>query len=662
MTDRYSLRFESGARKGETIPLAGEALTFGRQPGNSVQISDASVSGKHAELELSARGVVLRDLGSTNGTRVGPAKVTEKVLAHGDQVFLGNVQFSFFDAQIQAVPAVSGDSADDGIDIEGELGKTSVHSISTEKVERSAARSKVPLLVLLLLAVGGGAAGYFAKGEESSGGRKVRPVAAVAGNLLADSYSFELDGKGDDAASWASDPGASAEFLPSTEIASSGVRALQANLIESERALHRSPDLRATPGRSLIATAEMSAGGDVRGRLGIEFHDTQGQASDFAVWGDLLEDTGGFQNIGVRARMPEGYDRCRVLLYAEAFGGEDAVGAVDADDVTLLQEGEGGGGVQESGEYRLASLGAPIQGASLHKIDRVFLSGLQVASVGGAAGQRADLEILPVPEGHEFKTSKSTSSSKLVVRAETEAVERIATLGAGGYQTHTVAFEEDGVTSCVLGRGVDLMRLRFNAPCKALGRPEEGAFRLEFEVGTGSFLLQLSFEDEKREAGDLAHAAREAERTGDLGTCLAKWNALLEGYPFEEDLTGEAESARARLTQAGLLELQTVRDEFERADFFRLVGLFRQCRSRAEDVAERYANSNVETECRELIVNIDATLAELEKDLHVDEAQRLRDIATVLRAGEMDRLAERVDTYLQEEFPGNAQGDGQGDR
>ena len=50
MDNRYSLRFESGERKGETIPISGSGFTIGRKPGNSLQILDNSVSGNHATI------------------------------------------------------------------------------------------------------------------------------------------------------------------------------------------------------------------------------------------------------------------------------------------------------------------------------------------------------------------------------------------------------------------------------------------------------------------------------------------------------------------------------------------------------------------------------------------------------------------------------------
>jgi len=100
MHHRYSLRFETGERRGEKIPIPESGLSVGRRPGNSLQILDPSVSGQHAELVIDDQGVRVEDLGSTNGTRVGDQKVTERRLAHADVVVFGNVQLVFQDAEI----------------------------------------------------------------------------------------------------------------------------------------------------------------------------------------------------------------------------------------------------------------------------------------------------------------------------------------------------------------------------------------------------------------------------------------------------------------------------------------------------------------------------------------------------------------------------------
>jgi pSer/pThr/pTyr-binding forkhead associated (FHA) protein len=72
--------------------LSDERITIGRAPDNLIQIADASVSGRHAQLILVGDRYQLKDLDSTNGTRVNGESVTEVFLRVGDRVRFGKVE------------------------------------------------------------------------------------------------------------------------------------------------------------------------------------------------------------------------------------------------------------------------------------------------------------------------------------------------------------------------------------------------------------------------------------------------------------------------------------------------------------------------------------------------------------------------------------------
>lgn len=69
--------------------------TVGRLADNSLQIDDASVSSRHAEITPENGGYHLRDLGSTNGTFVNGGQVNDAVLRHGDEIRFGVVETVF---------------------------------------------------------------------------------------------------------------------------------------------------------------------------------------------------------------------------------------------------------------------------------------------------------------------------------------------------------------------------------------------------------------------------------------------------------------------------------------------------------------------------------------------------------------------------------------
>jgi FHA domain len=76
---------------GQSFPLSGPEITVGRVADNKIQIEHASVSGHHAMLKLDALDYVLKDLDSTNGTRVNGEKVVEQKLRRNDVVMFGNI-------------------------------------------------------------------------------------------------------------------------------------------------------------------------------------------------------------------------------------------------------------------------------------------------------------------------------------------------------------------------------------------------------------------------------------------------------------------------------------------------------------------------------------------------------------------------------------------
>ncbi len=74
---------------GREFRLERDATTLGRALDNDIVIADSRVSRHHVELVVDRRGLVARDLGSTNGTRVAGRRGAEHRLADGDELSLG---------------------------------------------------------------------------------------------------------------------------------------------------------------------------------------------------------------------------------------------------------------------------------------------------------------------------------------------------------------------------------------------------------------------------------------------------------------------------------------------------------------------------------------------------------------------------------------------
>ena len=74
-------------------------LSLGRNPQrNNICISDREVSKEHALVERKGKDIILRDLGSSNGTFVNDHPITEVKLHDGDIVRVGNTQIHFLAA------------------------------------------------------------------------------------------------------------------------------------------------------------------------------------------------------------------------------------------------------------------------------------------------------------------------------------------------------------------------------------------------------------------------------------------------------------------------------------------------------------------------------------------------------------------------------------
>ena len=94
-----------------THDLPEEKTTVGRLPENMLQIDDASVSSRHAEILFENNSWFIRDLGSTNGTFLNGSKIENAVLNHGDELRFGSV-ISLYTSQSEGANNLIGAASD----------------------------------------------------------------------------------------------------------------------------------------------------------------------------------------------------------------------------------------------------------------------------------------------------------------------------------------------------------------------------------------------------------------------------------------------------------------------------------------------------------------------------------------------------------------------
>lgn len=667
MQERFTLRFESGERAGEVIPVPVAGLTVGRRAGNTVVIADPSVSGRHAELASEGGALVVRDLGSTNGTRVGGERIEQARLAHGDRVQFGNIALLVQDARLaERGPAQDGSAmgsakgtakgAAKGTAPSAAAAGEGVARLDAAGVQRGARRSRAGLVLVVLALAGAGVAAWVLAGGGEAGGPRLRPVEPVAGNLLADGYSFEQGEAG-----WENAPGASAFFERSPAARHTGGHGMRAALGAGERAQLLSPAHALREGGRLRLVARLRVGGAAHGRVAVELLGPAptggGEARSLLAFGPWIAEVPEHEAVELELAVPAGFERARVLAQAVAAGAEG--GRVDLDDVALVPGTAPLEPVGRLAEYRLFLLGQPTQTLQLQKVTRPLISDLRVELSDAElfAARDAPLGLTPLQEGRfalELALPRDLPPGlepRLVLRGEGAALAQgLATIGGEGYQLHSLEFDQEGVRSLLLGDGPDLVGLIFEPPVRVRSRALGEAARIEIRPAPARLVVQLDFGAERAAAGQLAFAARNAQGAGRLGEALALWGRLLAESPFERRLVEEAEAARGKLVGDGLAELAEVERDLERARFFRLADLYRRARDEARAIGARYASSEVEQRAALLAASVDAELGDLETELIRDEVERLRAIRALLEAQGSSSLASAVASYLDETY------------
>jgi DNA-binding NtrC family response regulator len=84
-----------GPDKGESVLVGDEPLTFGSGTGAEVRLSDPTVSRRHLLAQPAEAGVLVRDLGSTNGSFIRGARFQELLLGFGTEIQIGHTYLKY---------------------------------------------------------------------------------------------------------------------------------------------------------------------------------------------------------------------------------------------------------------------------------------------------------------------------------------------------------------------------------------------------------------------------------------------------------------------------------------------------------------------------------------------------------------------------------------
>ncbi|MEZ4404292.1 MAG: sigma 54-interacting transcriptional regulator [Kofleriaceae bacterium] len=104
---RCKLVVTKGTQRGTEFVVGADVLRVGKATDNDLVISDETVSRVHFEIVRDAKGYLVRDLHSTNGTFLDGAEIKEAYLRAGSVVGAGAVELKFtpFEERIEIMPS-----------------------------------------------------------------------------------------------------------------------------------------------------------------------------------------------------------------------------------------------------------------------------------------------------------------------------------------------------------------------------------------------------------------------------------------------------------------------------------------------------------------------------------------------------------------------------
>ena len=96
----------TGKHKGRKIPLAGKQVLIGRDEECTIRLASTDISRQHCQLRGTPEGILVRDLGSSNGTFVNDVAITHEILLRpGDRLRVGPAEFEVAGARAAEAPA-----------------------------------------------------------------------------------------------------------------------------------------------------------------------------------------------------------------------------------------------------------------------------------------------------------------------------------------------------------------------------------------------------------------------------------------------------------------------------------------------------------------------------------------------------------------------------
>lgn len=684
---KFVVQIVEGPSQGKRLAIPShEALVLGRKPEcGFVLTGDDKVSGRHCELVFEKGVLILRDLGSTNGTRVDGKKIEEIPISHGDRFMVGRLMLEVFDE---------------------DLGSPSQHmsiEIDRDLLEKTKKRSPVALLMLLGIVVIAGAGWFFLFREGAQAGprRSEKAVLVVPGDLLpASAANLEKDGadwlplaKGGEFSSSKARGGAhSGKGYLSVDLGggdkgalgSSFAGAVLAEPISAEGALTARVWVR-TQGRVRVSL-RMLFFDDKPERVtpepqdgGVEDEEVPVEKERFEAWpglivGTPLQEIGGgdYQAIEVSTQVPPGAEWVSLAVVAVLSPGVTDEADVRIDDLSLVQAEAGTHGTVTSFQARQLWASAPeVMNLRADSPPEEMLTGLSVLPEKGSdPALEALAGLLPLPLTdllHGISLAKTERGMQL--RAEGSAIlmaQVSADLIGGSYffrtqipvseEVKTLAYErrsgaqvaEDCASIYWKGgnRRLELVPARLST-IRVLTDDKPGWLQCQIPFAQ-SVDINLVFDSLVIESQTILAKALDAETKGDLGKALDLYQEVIQKMPFHESSLETAQTRRSKLLAGVRDRIQAVDLRFQEASALGYIGLLQGVLEQARQIEVDYnRHPQILAELANVTGKVDVQLASLQKASVESRAENLLQVVLALHKDGKPKLANWIVTFVE---------------
>jgi len=647
----YVLEILDGDRAGEVLPVTDRMLRIGRKPGNDIVLADEKTSGVHCEIAPEGDRLVLKDLGSTNGTFLDGKRITEIVLTPGDVVTIGRLRVKFRDADDSA--AAAGADGDE----------FAIRKLDAARLQRRGGSTAL-LAGLLVVVLGAGGWFYWQQSQQQGDAeqgqvtRRKDPL-VVSGNRLAaaiancestDGFDLAAGGVAFRTAGQANS-GAGSFVAERGEAGDGGEEVAVAGYA----VLRVEQPLKVAANHSFVVSGHCRTEGAARIAVRAHVFSSGEQVPFRFVGGSKLQACAdGWQQLEAAVAVPSGCDSLQVEVVA-LLPGDDAAAYVD--DLAVVE-----GGDAAVVETRLEESGQTLIG---------FGSSLAVRSTD-AANAATVLELRPAQVAEpmrELHAAGLLTLSDLGAALQVDATERSFKIAASGVPALQFVFPADAASNLLvageqqafastaaneafsarrvlLGSHSTRAMLRFEQPVQATGRTAGGLYRLD--VPGDAVELVLGFRAERREAGEHVRAAQLAYDEGRPGDALDRLAKVFTEVPMDSEVLARARELHTKILAEQTERLQALQSELDEAGFFSTRGGFERVATGVQRLRDRYYERNLEDAAavEELRKAAEARLQAFDRAAHGAQRERLQDLADAFAAQRQTELEQLVTSYI----------------